>query len=66
MPDAALIHQAKIQSLVHERLRAQAHDMLKDYQGAATRMVYHPQLGLATAAEAKFARQYGWEEYRRY
>ena len=66
MPDAALIQQAKIHSLIHERLRAQAQEMLKGYEGAATRMVYHSQLGLATAAEAKFARQYGWEEYRRY
>ncbi|MDP3779267.1 MAG: hypothetical protein Q8R30_04465 [bacterium] len=65
MPDAALT-QVETQSLIHERLRAQAQEMLKGYEGAATRMVYHSQLGLATAAEAKFARQYGWEEYRRY
>jgi len=66
MPDATTTKTQQEESIIQGYLRAQAHELLKGRDGAASRMILHPTLGLATPAEAKFARQYGWDEYRRY
>ncbi len=65
MPDAN-VQTKQEETIIHQHLQVLVQELSKGREGAATRMLYHPQLGLVTAAEAKFARQYGWDTYRRY
>jgi hypothetical protein len=67
MPDANTIKTQQQESIVGQHLHVLASELLKGRDGAAVRMVHHPVLGLVTAAEAKFARQHGWDaDTRRY
>lgn len=68
MPDAKIqTQQQEDLSIVDRYLRSLAEDLSQGRDGAAARMVFHPQLGLVTSAEAKSARQHGgWDTYRRY
>lgn len=61
MPNANRFQfQQQEESIVHRYLRTLEEELGKGREGAAARMVYHPQLGLVTAAEVRSARQLGW------
>lgn len=60
MPDANRSpSQQQEESIVHRHLRMLEEELGNGREGAAARMIYHPVLGLVTAAEVRSARQFG-------